>query len=70
MDGSMFYFHPMGCKSNRFSSFLLKLRKEADDREAPGGLFQPVHTSLRFCVYPSNPIACRRHSHVKFLSLF
>lgn len=37
MDGSMFYFHPMGCKSHRFSSFLLKLRKEADDREAPGG---------------------------------
>jgi hypothetical protein len=28
---------PMGCKSNRFSSFLLKLRKEAGDREAPGG---------------------------------
>jgi hypothetical protein len=28
--------HPMGYKSSRFSSFLLKLRKEADDREAPG----------------------------------
>ncbi|MGD8472061.1 MAG: hypothetical protein PVJ82_11755 [Desulfobacteraceae bacterium] len=28
---------PMGCKFFCFSSFLLKLRKEAGDREAPGG---------------------------------
>jgi len=47
--------HPMGFKSYRFSSFLLKLRKEADDREAPGGVFQPFHTSLRFWMLPSNP---------------
>jgi hypothetical protein len=29
--------YSLGCKFFCFSSFLLKLRKEAGDREAPGG---------------------------------